>query len=626
MSTPGYIKLEVPEHLYLRALVAVGSLSDEPTGDPDNLADQHAMLKAALSLVEQQRDEARAELVALQRQYDATVFPNATELPGGLGYYDALIAQRAEQDQTIRQAEAERDWEAGLPPQEPLLLDRESFAKEQATEPAQRPAVDVAPPAAEVDQPDDDRPAPAAVAAEAPVVVDEPAPHRGAPDVDLFALQAAMNERGLSRSAVAIALKVAPTMIGRMMQGSTKLSHPDLPQRAWDWVHQQPAKKPAKAQRPLSDTSITVAEREQWADRFVATCFEKHDGAMVWSSALPGHYEEWQKLVDSAPDLHHRLLGGAMVRAGYARKLRYFPESEGGDRVTRQVYLDVQPRPMTKVQTDEIARMVAANRPKRVENKDADKAPTPYVVAKKAAPKPSPILAVRNHEARPDKDWAGTKVVASNGVVTTVDAGYVEVDAPENAVPIPPEKADARTFDLWTDLKGGCDRPFVYLPEVLDLAGLDQDQVESAVRHPERVTIRPESTTKGYPVLGFHRGDMQAILGFRDQMKPAVIAAYWQPIGLADGYHVDRHGGGGAKKSSGLPTTVRASVKALRQRGFEIPEEWERATQPVEVCYQGQTLGKMKVHLANKQQVQGDYQRLLRQAHAIDRRKVGASA
>lgn len=197
------------------------------------------------------------------------------------------------------------------------------------------------------------------------------------------------------------------------------------------------------------------------------------------------------------------------------------------------------------------------------------------------------------------------------------DEGVVEADP--GADPLPPEAADAGTFDLFEDVKGGLPGgyPFTYHPDVLALHGLNKDEVETAVRNPERVEIRPESKGKGYPVLGFQRGDVRVIMGFRNRVKPAVIACYWTTLLAHDTYRVDRHGGGGRRTSAGLPSRPDVAIKRLRQLGAEIAEGDKTAT----VTYRGQELGQISLGNTPKDTVHSDYQRMQRKMHAIDRRE-----
>lgn len=170
--------------------------------------------------------------------------------------------------------------------------------------------------------------------------------------------------------------------------------------------------------------------------------------------------------------------------------------------------------------------------------------------------------------------------------------------------------------------------PFRFHADVLALQGFNLDAVEAAIRFPQRVEIRPETAEKRYPVLAFHRGDVVAILGMRNPVAPMCIAAYIVSRFDPDVYHgtVGSLGGGGAKKHGGLPTSVRAMIKQIRAAGGEVDDDPRHST--AEVKYKGQCLGKVMTGVTSKQQVQSDYQRIVRKMHAIDQRreKVGANA
>lgn len=190
----------------------------------------------------------------------------------------------------------------------------------------------------------------------------------------------------------------------------------------------------------------------------------------------------------------------------------------------------------------------------------------------------------------------------------------------------------ATASEILESLRGGLPGVFRvgYHPEVLALQGLDIGQVEAALRRPQYVEIRPESGEKKYPILGFRRGDVFVILGMRTPTSPIVIAAYWSslldsPTGRPFGQRAAT-GGGGSKKSAGLPTSPRALVTQLRARGGYVPENWELADKAVDVSYRGQDLGKITVGPGTgRKQVQTDYQRVVRKMQAIDRRLEAAA-
>ncbi len=114
---------------------------------------------------------------------------------------------------------------------------------------------------------------------------------------------------------------------------------------------------------------------------------------------------------------------------------------------------------------------------------------------------------------------------------------------------------------------------YTYSPDVLALYGVDLNLLEGALRQPERVEIRPESFNrdKRYPVLAFHRGDVQVILGLRQPVSPKVIAAYATSRLEHDTHRVGHTGGGGSKRSvSGLPSNPRQVVSRLGAGGAQV--------------------------------------------------------
>lgn len=160
-----------------------------------------------------------------------------------------------------------------------------------------------------------------------------------------------------------------------------------------------------------------------------------------------------------------------------------------------------------------------------------------------------------------------------------------------------------------------------YLPAVHDLEGFDHDLIDSALRTPQRVLIRPETKKKGYPVLGFYRGDVEVILGMRMPSAPTVIAAYHHSKLDPDNGHrtQGRTGGGGARRAAGLPRTVHTSIARLRSEGAEI--EAGSTARSTEVHYRGQMIGKITLKDADRSQIERDYQRLLRCIRAIDEKQ-----
>lgn len=213
---------------------------------------------------------------------------------------------------------------------------------------------------------------------------------------------------------------------------------------------------------------------------------------------------------------------------------------------------------------------------------------------------------------------SSVNVVRADGRVLTHD-DLVHVEAESDAKPLTEEEMDRTLWDLYVDVRGGMDRAFGYHPDVESLYGLNKDEIRTAVREPHRVEVRPESKQKGYPVIRFSRGDVNVIMGFRDRLNPAVIRAEWSSLLEHDKYTVDRHGGGGSRKTTGLPASPRSLVMSLKVKGAEVKESSTGKT--AEVSYKGQSLGKITVEGVTKVQVQNDYQRMQRKMQAIDQRE-----
>lgn len=161
---------------------------------------------------------------------------------------------------------------------------------------------------------------------------------------------------------------------------------------------------------------------------------------------------------------------------------------------------------------------------------------------------------------------------------------------------------------------------YSFLPDVLALYGVDHDLLDSCLRSPDRVEIRPESFEKDkrYCVLGFYKGDLEAILGMRSPAAPKVIAVYATSRLEHDTHRVGHTGGGGAKgKAPGLPKTSKQVATRLRSMGAEV--EISITEDYTDVTYQGQNLGKVACN-GDRKTCEQDFQRIQRKMAAIDRR------
>ena len=183
---------------------------------------------------------------------------------------------------------------------------------------------------------------------------------------------------------------------------------------------------------------------------------------------------------------------------------------------------------------------------------------------------------------------------------------------------------DATAIKLRDLMKDGVPEAirYTYQADVLAVFGLTTELMDGALRHPSASRSGPESFDKDkrYPVLAFHRGDVQVILGLRQPVTPKVIAAYAISRLQHDTHRVGHTGGGGAKGGKGLPSTPRQVVTQLRARGAHVELNPLQEGQPVEVIYRGKSVGKISTGIVPKATCESDYQRVLRRMTAMDAR------
>ena len=183
----------------------------------------------------------------------------------------------------------------------------------------------------------------------------------------------------------------------------------------------------------------------------------------------------------------------------------------------------------------------------------------------------------------------------------------------------------AHNFALLALCRQGLPDRFQYSfkEDVLAMYGVDMNLLDSALRSPERVEIRPESMDedKRYGVLAFYRGDIEVILGMRAPATPRVIAVYVASRLENDTHRVGHSGGGaGGAKATGTPKTPRQLVTRLRAMGGrELQVELSITEDFVPVTYKGQDLGKIASN-GDRKTCEVDFQRVQRKMAAIDRR------
>lgn len=402
-----------------------------------------------------------------------------------------------------------------------------------------------------------------------------------------------------------------------------------------------PAPPPAPAPSPEPElvrgakAAATIAEQtSEPVVRFLDEVTVPGDAAhYVPGPVLRELYDKW-RVTNGAPALTDRQFGmglTAVVRArGFDKKqaTRLLPGLTG--KPILYYGLRLREHAQTEAPTSDTSAPADADAIREAARK-AREARGPRVVVKDDGyPEPAddaaPLLTTKDLGSKATRPQGGVTVVGADGKVKTSEMLTVEADP--DAPPLEPHEADATTYDVYEDCKGGFAGKFTYHPDVLALYGLDQDQCAAAIRQPQRVEIRPESKSKGYPVLAFIRGDMRAILGFRNRNEPAVIAAYWLALMQHDTHRVDHVGGGGAKReagsTTGVPTNPKTLMRRLRSLGAQVVEDahGEKAS----VKYAGQDLGKVSIaNRTAKAVVQTDWQRCQRKIHAIAQREKVAT-
>lgn len=359
--------------------------------------------------------------------------------------------------------------------------------------------------------------------------------------------------------------------------------------------------------------------------------------AYVTAPELLAAYEAWAKANGKPiPKAAHRMVGSAATKSPAVRKKRQGPV-HGGSKPNS--YFGVK---LALEQTDDVAE-ATPSAPEAPKEGSAEHIRS--IMAKARAVK-TEVIPEPTTEIPPGPDELATKLAqlkhfgigGVSGVARSAAQAAVadlhptgrdvwKWSPPMALAGVSDEDLDSTAYQLLVKCMDGLPEQYGYdyKEDVLATAGFVREDVDAALRQPHRVEIRPESwdKEKRYPVLGFHRGDVSVILGMRTPEKPRVIAAYWGSMLQADTHHVNRSGGGGSKKSTGLPTNPGQVMARLREKGCEIPEPVDE--KPVEVTYKGQSLGKiMTARTTTKVTAQTDYQRTLRKMQAIDRREAAS--
>jgi hypothetical protein len=401
-----------------------------------------------------------------------------------------------------------------------------------------------------------------------------------------------------------------------------------------------------------SDTKPTTVLAEEAAREYVAAHLVPADGTRksesgtvyqtyVTAPELLAGYEAWAK-ANGKPIIpaNARIVGVAAGKSPHVKAKRQGPRHGTGKPMayfgvkllpaaTAEPEAPAEPQPQlskaeqARQQTEAMRKLLAAAKTETVEHVPSHATvlpPHPDELAIKLAQLKTYGIGGDNGVSRP---------VAQAALADLHPTGR---DVWKWSAPVNPDQSvsdaelDSTAYQLLVKCMNGLpdEYGYDYKDDVLATAGFQHEDVDSALRNPDRVEIRPESwdKEKRYPILGFYRGDVCAILGMRIPAKPRVIAAYWQSLMLADTHRVGRVGGGGSKKQTGLPTRPTAAIERLRAKGAEIPDPGPDE-KPVTVMYHGQDLGKISTdRKTSKATVQSAYQRMLRKIEAIDRREA----
>ena len=111
----------------------------------------------------------------------------------------------------------------------------------------------------------------------------------------------------------------------------------------------------------------------------------------------------------------------------------------------------------------------------------------------------------------------------------------------------------------------------IWYPDALSFIesyGVDPAIIEAAALHPWTVTDDPKGAEVGYPVKRLRRGDVEVVVGYRDEDEPAIL---YVRLHTPDD---PTSGGRGSIKPQGrgskIPTTLRGLKAEILQAGYSI--------------------------------------------------------
>lgn len=103
--------------------------------------------------------------------------------------------------------------------------------------------------------------------------------------------------------------------------------------------------------------------------------------------------------------------------------------------------------------------------------------------------------------------------------------------------------------------------------DFIETYGVPPEIAEAAAEHPTSVTLDPRSSEVGYPVEARRRGDVTAIVGYRDPAAPTIL---YVRVHLPDEQHASGTGGGNGGSGSVAPRTMRGLRARIVADGFRI--------------------------------------------------------
>jgi hypothetical protein len=211
-----------------------------------------------------------------------------------------------------------------------------------------------------------------------------------------------------------------------------------------------------------------------------------------------------------------------------------------------------KPQPRTRVALEDLAALVNQGEVKVT-------APAPGVTVVKAPPRPAPV------------DYRVSPMPAAE-VIRNFNWDAVDLDA-----------TAIKLRDLMKDGVPEAIR-YTYKDDVLAVFGLTTELMEGALRHPERVEIRPESFNKDkrYPCWASTGATCRSSSACASPSRPR-SSAYATGRLEHDHHRVNSTGGGGKRSSRGLPGTPRRSSPSCGHAAPRVELNPLSEGRPVEV-------------------------------------------